>query len=132
MLQFLIGTDETARRHRLYEAIAETKDRALLLVPEQFSFESEKMLSEALGHEKAQNVEVLSFSRLCNSVFRRFGGLAGDYSDETVKLLLMGAALFSVSDDLRLFRDIIAESSRGARNVQQIPRNVGILHLQLL
>lgn len=107
MLRFLIGTNEKARRKRLYDEIAQTPGPALLLVPEQFSFESEKLLNAALGSEKAQNVEVLSFSRLCNSVFRRFGGLAGDYSDDTTKLLLMGAALSHAADDLRFYQKTV-------------------------
>ena len=81
MLRFIIGTNEEARRKILYEDIAK-ENSAFLIVPEQFSFESEKLLDEFLGKEKAQNVEVLSFSRLCNSIFRKFGGIAGEYTDE--------------------------------------------------
>lgn len=104
MLRFLIGTNEKARRRRLYDEIAKTPGAAFLLVPEQFSFESEKLLAAALPPQKAQQVEVLSFSRLCNSIFRRFGGLAGEYSDETTKLLLMGAALSNAAPDLRFYQ----------------------------
>ncbi len=103
MLRFIIGTNEEARRKLLYEHIAKEKS-AFLIVPEQFSFESEKFLDEFLGTEKSNNVEVLSFSRLCNSIFRRFGGIAGEYTDDTAKLLLMGAALSSVQDELRYYR----------------------------
>ncbi len=103
MLRFIIGTNEEARRKILFENIAKEK-KSLLIVPEQFSFESEKLLDEFLGPKKAGNVEVLSFSRLCNSIFRKFGGVAGEYSDDTTKLLLMGAALSSCEDDLRYFR----------------------------
>ena len=99
MLRFIIGTNEEARRKVLYEHIAKEKS-AYLIVPEQFSFESEKLLYDFLGAEKAQNTEVLSFSRLCNSIFRTFGGIAGEYSDDTSKLLLMGAALSACGDSL--------------------------------
>ncbi len=99
MLKFIIGTNEEARRKALYEDIAKSSS-AYLIVPEQFSFESEKLLQEFLGAEKAQNVEVLGFSRLCNSIFRTFGGIAGTYTDDTAKLLLMGAALYACGDEL--------------------------------
>lgn len=104
MLRFIIGTNEQARRDALYAAIRDWGKAAYLVVPEQFSFESEKLLGEALGAEAAQKVEVLSFSRLCNSVFRRFGGVAGEYSDDTTKLLLMGAALHECADNLKYYK----------------------------
>ncbi|MBQ2898621.1 MAG: PD-(D/E)XK nuclease family protein [Oscillospiraceae bacterium] len=103
MLRFIIGTNEEARRKLLYEHIREEKS-AYLIVPEQFSFESEKLLDEFLGTEKARDVEVLGFSRLCNSIFRKFGGIAGEYTDDTAKLLLMGAALSACEDELGYYR----------------------------
>ena len=53
MLRFIIGTNEEARRKLLYEDIAKEKS-SYLIVPEQFSFESEKLLDEFLGTEKAR------------------------------------------------------------------------------
>ncbi len=103
MLRFIIGTNGEARRKALYEDIAK-ESSSVLIVPEQYSFESEKLLDEFLGPEKAGNVEVLGFSRLCNSIFRRFGGLAGEYTDDTTKLLLMGAALSACGDELDYYR----------------------------
>ncbi|MBR2041678.1 MAG: PD-(D/E)XK nuclease family protein [Oscillospiraceae bacterium] len=103
MLRFIIGTNENARRKALYEHIGEEKS-SFLIVPEQFSFESEKLLDEFLGPEKAKNVEVLSFSRLCNSIFRAFGGIAGEYTDDSAKLLLMGAALSACGEELSYYK----------------------------
>ena len=103
MLRFIIGTNENARRKELYKHIGEEKS-SYLIVPEQFSFESEKLLDEFLGPEKARNVEVLSFSRLCNSIFRAFGGIAGEYTDDTAKLLLMGAALSACGENLSYYK----------------------------
>ena len=92
MLRFIIGTNGEARRKMLYEDIAK-ESSSILIVPEQYSFESEKLLDEFLGPEKAGNVEVLGFSRLCNSIFRKFGGIAGEYTDDTAKLLLKNTAM---------------------------------------
>ncbi len=104
MLKFIIGTNEKARRDCLYSEIKESSSEfSYLIVPEQFSFESEKLLNESLGTEAAQKVEVLSFSRLCNSIFRAFGGLAGEYTDDTAKLLLMSAALYQ-SGELKYYK----------------------------
>lgn len=104
MLGFIIGTNEKARRARLYSEIGAQKGRRCLIVPEQFSFESEKRLGEYLGPKEAQSVAVLSFSRLCNSIFREYGGLAGESVDDTVRLLLMGAALSQCGDALTYYK----------------------------
>ena len=123
MLQMILGVSEKARRQKLYIEMGKVSGKAFLLVPEQFSFESEKLLNEVLGVKQAQKIEVLSFSRLCNSIFRRFGGLSGDYSDETTKLLLMGAALFEVSDDLSFYQKKI----QGASFVQKLVETDSLL-----
>ncbi|MBQ7874628.1 MAG: PD-(D/E)XK nuclease family protein [Oscillospiraceae bacterium] len=133
MLRFIIGTNEEARRKTLYEHIA-AENSSYLIVPEQFSFESEKLLDEFLGAEKAQNVEVLSFSRLCNSIFRSFGGLAGEYTDDTAKLLLMGAALSACGEELHYYKKNI----HGAPFIEKLVaadtelKNAGISASELL
>lgn len=104
MLRFIIGKNETARRKMLYSHIVECES-SLLIVPEQFSFESEKLLDELLGTKVAQKTEVLSFSHLAGNIFRKFGGVAGEYTDETVKLLLMGSAVFSAYDNLGYYKN---------------------------
>ncbi len=132
MLRFIIGTNEEARRKHLYEDIAK-QDSSFLIVPEQFSFESEKLLDEFLGTEKARDVEVLSFSRLCNSIFRKFGGLAGEYTDDTTKFLLMGAALSACEDELRYY----GKNIHGAPFIQKLVaadtelKNAGISSAEL-
>lgn len=116
MLGFIIGTNENARREKLYSAIRDWGKSALLIVPEQFSFESEKLLDEFLGAEAAQKTEVLSFSRLCNNIFRRFGGIAGEHIDDTSRLLIMGAALTQCADELRYYK----KNVRGAAFIQKL------------
>lgn len=115
LLRFIIGTNEEARRKILYEDIAK-ENSAFLIVPEQFSFESEKLLDEFLGTQKSRDVEVLSFSRLCNSIFRKFGGVAGEYCDDTAKLLLMGAALSACEDELKYYK----KNVHGAPFIQKL------------
>lgn len=134
MLRFIIGTNENARRNELYSAMKEWGKGAFLIVPEQFSFESERLLGEAIGVKAAQNIEVLSFSRLCNNIFRRFGGTAGEYSDDTTKLLLMGAALNQCGDELRFYK----RNSKSAAFIEKLVRtdseikNAGLSSLDLL
>ena len=62
--------------------MAEAGGQAILLVPEQFSFENERELYLRLGPELSSRVEVLGFGRLCGNAFRYYGGLAGRALDE--------------------------------------------------
>lgn len=98
------GSGKTEYVRNLLEQKALTGDtRLLLLVPEQFSFASERALLERLGEQKGQSVEVLSFTRLCNYVFRELGGLSGNIAEEAAGIILMLRAMDSVKEHLRFY-----------------------------
>ena len=108
MLHFLLGRagsgKTTAVRARL-KALAESGEGALcLLVPEQASFENERALLRLLGPRGAARVEVLSFSRLCDALSRRYGGGAGRRLDDGGRAILMSLALDAVRDQLQFYR----------------------------
>ncbi len=107
MLRFILGRAGSGKTHYIRGALADlilkgAKD-VILIIPEQFSFESEKAMLELLGESKAQKVEILSFSRLADSVFREYGGVSGEIIDDGGKAVLMSLALESVSDRLTLY-----------------------------
>ena len=80
MLHFILGRAATGKSYNICERIAECVDNGInpiLIVPEQFSFESEKRILDRLGDDGAQKVKVLSFSRLCDEVERSIGGICG-------------------------------------------------------
>lgn len=96
MLHLILGTAGTGKTTLLYQRIRDcvkSGGKAIFLVPEQSSFESEKALYRLLGPQDALSVEVLSFTRLCDRIFREFGGLAGIHMDDTAKFLLMNVTL---------------------------------------
>lgn len=107
MLHLILGAAGTGKTALLHERIAECVrggGKAVLLVPEQYSFESEKTLYRRLGAKDALSVEVLSFTRLCDRIFREYGGLAGVHLDETAKVLLMSVALGEIGGELCAYR----------------------------
>ena len=101
MLQLLIGRSGSGKTHTIVERLdalaAAGQEPILWLVPEQHSFESERTLLEKLGPVKAARVQVLSFSRLADMVFREVGGLAEETLDEGTRALLMSRALEQVA-----------------------------------
>ncbi len=108
MLQLIVGrsgSGKTTELYRLMRENAENSDAPLfLLVPEQASFDNERRLLCEFGPLLSQRVQVLSFTRMVNAVFRQIGGLAGKRMDPTVSLLIMSQALHGIADSLTLYR----------------------------
>lgn len=121
MLQLILGRAGSGKTTELYRRIgqvAEAGGQAILLVPEQFSFENERELYLRLGPELSSRVEVLGFGRLCDNVFRYYGGLAGRALDDTARRILMGVTsrggqrsggLCGPGGQARLIEDMIGE-----------------------
>ena len=78
--------------------------RRLLIVPEQFSHESERAMCAALGGGASMFCEVLSFTRLAGRLTDAAGGGAAPMLDAGGRMLLMYAALRRVSDALTTYR----------------------------
>jgi len=98
------GSGKTTYVHKLLEDFVRAGERELiLLVPEQYSFFSERAILERLGPKDAGNIEVLSFTRLAHSVFRVYGGKTGQYIDDSGRAILMSLALESVGDKLEVY-----------------------------
>lgn len=97
MLRLLIGRSGSGKTTWLLERIEallrQGEQTVIWLVPEQHSFENERLLLTRLGAQRAARVQVLSFTRLAERVFREVGGLAGERLDEGVRALLMSRAL---------------------------------------
>ena len=78
--------------------------RRLLVVPEQYSHESERAMCAALGGGASMECEVLSFTRLAGRLTDAAGGGATPMLDAGGRMLLMYAALRKVSDALTTYR----------------------------
>ena len=77
--------------------------RAILLVPEQNSFDAEWALSEAGGDTISRRAEVLSFTRLAARVFSVTGGAALPTLDKSGRMIAMAGALELLRPRLRLY-----------------------------
>ncbi|WRS28214.1 PD-(D/E)XK nuclease family protein [Oscillospiraceae bacterium MB08-C2-2] len=107
MLSFVLGTAGTGKTSRLIEKIAcsaREGKQVYLIVPEQFSFQGEEMLLSAIGPRASLGVQVVSFTRLCNSIFRGLGGLAGTYITPAAKYLMLSVAVSELRDTLQVYR----------------------------
>lgn len=109
MLQLILGRAGAGKttyvRQFLQEMVQNGEERRIFyIVPEQNSFESERAMLELLGEKDAGRVEVLSFTRLTDSVMREVGGMAGRRLDDCGRSLFMSMALEQVADRLEMYR----------------------------
>lgn len=114
MLRLILGRAGSGKTRLVCEeltalAYAEEQGPLLLLVPEQYSFESERTLLELLGPDRAGRVQVLSFTRLAETVFREIGGLAGNRMDDGTRALLISRALEETAGELHIYKNHTAD-----------------------
>lgn len=99
MLTILCARAGQDIRGELLERMGHSKaEKRLLLVPEQYSHDTERALCGALGNAGARGCEVLSFTRLWSRVADTVGGGAAPALDAGGRMLLLYRALRQVSD----------------------------------
>ena len=105
MLKLLLGRGAVGKSTAIIQKMAkQSKERPqLLIVPEQYSHDSERRLCAVAGNGISLHAEVLSFTRLASRVFAVAGGMAEPTLDAGGRLLLMDVALKSVADQLRVY-----------------------------
>ena len=106
MLTFILGRASSGKSYKVCRMIADRVRRGeapVLIIPEQFSFESEKRILSLLGECDAQKVKVLSFSRLCDEIENIAGGGAGEPLSDPDKIIIMNTAMRSVKKELKYF-----------------------------
>ena len=109
MLQFVVGRSGAGKtaflKQKLCALVTEKQaDKLLFLVPEQLSFETEKDMLSRLGAKECRKVEVLSFTRLADFVYRQTGGLAGQTIDDGSRHIVMSLAIEQAQDRLELYQ----------------------------
>ena len=107
MLKFVTGrlrSGKTTFIHNEIEShIKSGKTGVTLIVPEQFSFATEKAMLEKLGAGKYAELSVLSFSRLADKLVKPSVLAGRELMNDSAKSAVMALALDSVKDDLKLY-----------------------------
>ncbi len=108
MLQIVMGRAGAGKTEYMRRMLA---DRALsgdgkcvMLVPEQYSFETEKAMLRLAGPQRANAIGIYSFTRLAETVFRKEGGVAGRRLTEGGRRIFMASAIQACQDHLELYR----------------------------
>lgn len=131
MLNFIIGakgSGKTALGHQILGDAVRKGGSAMLVVPKQFTFESDKGILSLLSPKDACQVEVLSFSRLCHIALQTYGGIKKPIARDGVRSILMSLAIDSVSENLSVFLKHKNEISLTQKMLSQVDelKNQGI------
>ncbi len=93
-LQFILGNSGAGKSHFIFEKIiVESLERPdgkfFILVPEQFTMQSQRDLVEMHPRHATMNIDVLSFERLAHRVFDEVGGERRRVLEDTGKNLIL-------------------------------------------
>ncbi|NMP36603.1 MAG: hypothetical protein GX051_00545 [Clostridiales bacterium] len=108
MLYFVLGRAGSGKTTYLNKLVSDFVNSAgediTFIVPEQYSFETERSMLSLLGEKNAQRVDVLSFSRLAHTLLERNGKEGGKaYIDDGARAVLMSLALEGAADSLEIY-----------------------------
>lgn len=108
-LQFVFGNSGSGKSGKLYESVLEQAAREpernfLILVPEQFTMQTQRELVERQKNHAIMNVDVLSFARLAYRVFDELGKQELVILEETGKNLVLRKVAEQKKQELKVLR----------------------------
>ena len=110
MLRFILGASGVGKTTYIYDeiindSIKNMDKQYILLVPDQFTMETQKDIVNIHPNNGTMNIDILSFTRLAFRVFEELGISKMSILDDTGKTLLLRHAIEKSKDKLKLFSD---------------------------
>lgn len=101
------GSGKTAKMREIISLMAKNgSSRPLLLVPEQFSFETERIMLELLGPKNLKKIDIFSFPRMAFSELQKKGLSNIKTADNGIKAAIMSEALLQLDGRLNIFSNV--------------------------
>ncbi|MBQ0126202.1 MAG: hypothetical protein KBS59_07785, partial [Clostridiales bacterium] len=100
MVDFIYGRSGTGKSTEVLlraEKSARDGKHVYIIVPDRDAVSTERLASEL---HNAGNIDVVTFRRLCNYIFRSLGGICENYISTGAKKLIMHSVLEKLSDEL--------------------------------
>ena len=106
-LQFIMGPPGSGKSHYLYEKVTKAslehpETNYIVLVPEQFTMQTQKDLVMASPRKGIMNVDVLSFGRLAHRIFEETGGNQRTVLDDVGKSFVLRKIAGDCEAELRV------------------------------
>lgn len=111
-LQLVLGGSGSGKSHNLYsriikDSIENPYENYLVIVPEQYTMETQRKLVSMHPRRGIMNIDIVSFQRLAFRVFSEIGGGETKVLDDTGKNLIVRKILESNKKDLKIFANNI-------------------------
>ena len=108
-LQFIFGPSGSGKSYQLYhhiieESVLHPEQNYIVLVPEQFTMQTQKDLVTMHPRKGIMNIDVLSFGRLAYRVFEETGGELLPVLDDEGKNLILRKIAGDYEDELSVLR----------------------------
>ena len=106
MLNFIVGVKNSGKTEKAHEVLGKCVSegkKTMLIVPKQFTFDTDKGILHLLGPKTASEIEVLSFSRLCHVALKTYGGIKSPIAKGGMREIFMSVAVESLRDRLTVF-----------------------------
>ena len=107
MLQFVLGRAGSGKTDYLRRLLADRSRTGfggtVMIVPEQYTFETEKAMLRLAGPVRGNSIPVYSFTRLAEAVFRKEGGAVGRRLSDGGRRILMASAVEARQDRLEVY-----------------------------
>jgi ATP-dependent helicase/nuclease subunit B len=113
-LRFIFGRAGSGKSYYCLDNIKEKVEDRLssklyLLVPEQFSLESERNLVKVIGAAGVDKADVLTFKRMAYRVFNEVGGLTRKHINSAGKCMLIYRIMDTLKDNLHVFSKAVKQ-----------------------
>lgn len=110
-IRFIFGRAGTGKSQFCLEQIEKKiennkSNKLIILVPDQYTFQSEKKLLDIVGEKSLLRAEVLSFKRMANRVFDKCGGRTEKVIKDSGKNMLIYKLLKEGGEELKYFNKI--------------------------
>ena len=116
MLEILTGGAKSSREKLFVDRIcsaAENGKNVLVIVPDQFSFEYDKMLYNRTGARLFNSIETVGFDRLAEDIVDKYGSKAKDMANDNAQIILMYLAVkkFGKNGSVKYYKNSLNKAS---------------------
>ena len=108
MLNIFYGRENLDKEKFIFESVG---DRALIMVPDQYTLEAERQAFRHLGVSSLMDVEIVSAASLGGNILSELGGNKRSFINKYGRHMLLYKSAVSLGDDLKVFRGMERKSS---------------------
>ena len=114
-LKLYIGESGSGKSHGLYReliaaSMAYPEENFFLIVPEQYTLQTQKLIAQIHPRHGVMNIDVVSFARLAHRIFEELGVVTAGILEDTGKRMVLSKLLLAHEKELTAFGGSVMKS----------------------